>query len=74
MFQLIRKAVSSKKTLQNRGGRFLTVYTGDGKYKNGKVLRAGYLRTKVQLASGGNRFVWNSDIDLVATDHDLIRV
>lgn len=74
MFQFIRKAVQGKKTLQNRGGRFLTVYLGNGKYKNGKVLRAGYLRTKVQLASGGVELVSNRNIDLVATDHDLIRV
>jgi hypothetical protein len=74
MFLFIKKILSSKKTLQNRGGRFLTVYLGNGKYKNGKVLKAGILRTKVQLSQGGIVFVSNRNIDLVATDHNLIRV
>ena len=74
MFLFIKKILSSKKTLQNRGGRFLTVYLGNGKYKNGKVLKAGILRTKIQLSQGGIVFVSNRNIDLVATDHNLIRV
>lgn len=74
MFKLIKKMMQGKKTLNNRGGRFLTVYLGNGKYKNGKVLKAGYLRTKVQLAQGGIVLVSNRNIDLVAADHDLIRV
>lgn len=74
MFLFIKKILSSKKTLENRGGRFLTVYLGNGKYKNGKVLKAGILRTKVQLSQGGIVFVSNRNIDLVATDHNLIRV
>ena len=74
MLQFIKKMVQGKKTLNNRGGRFLTVYLGNGKYKNGKVLKAGYIKTKVQLASGGVVLVSNRNIDLVATDHQLIRV
>jgi hypothetical protein len=74
MFAAIKKMVQGKKTLDKRGGRFLTVYLGNGNYKNGKVLKAGYLRTKVQLAQGGITLVSNRNIDLVATDHELIRV
>lgn len=74
MLQFLKKMVQGKKTLNNRGGRFLTVYLGNGKYKNGKVLKAGYIKTKVQLASGGVVLVSNRNIDLVATDHQLIRV
>lgn len=74
MLQFFKKMVQGKKTLNNRGGRFLTVYLGNGKYKNGKVLKAGYIKTKVQLASGGVVLVSNRNIDLVATDHQLIRV
>lgn len=74
MLQFFKKMVQGKKTLNNRGGRFLTVYLGNGKYKNGKVLKAGYIKTKVQLAAGGVVLVSNRNIDLVATDHQLIRV
>ena len=74
MFAAIKKMVQGKKTLDKRGGRFLTVYLGNGNYKNGKVLKAGYLRTKVHLAQGGITLVSNRNIDLVATDHELIRV
>ena len=44
------------------------------KYKNGKVLKAGYIKTKVQLAGGGVVLVSNRNIDLVVADHDVVRV
>ena len=74
MFGLFKKMVQGKKVLGNRGGRFLTVYLGNGKYKNGKVLKVGYIKTKVQLAGGGVVLVSNRNIDLVVADHDVVRV
>lgn len=74
MFGLFKKMVQGKKVLGNRGGRFLTVYLGNGKYKNGKVLKAGYIHSKIQLSRGVVIKVANRNIDLVAADHDLLRV
>lgn len=77
MFKLIaaiKKAISSKQTLDNREGRFLTVYLGNGQRRNGKVLKAGYYKTTVQLAAGGSVKVKNRDIVLVSADHKLTLV
>lgn len=70
----IRKATASKSLLATREGRFLTVYLGDGKRKNGKIIKPGYLRSTVQLAANGQLIkVRNQDIQLVSTDHSLVR-
>lgn len=71
----IKNAIASKKTLDNREGRFLTVYLDNGKRYNGKVITPGYLRTMVQLAGNGQRIkVKNNAIRLVSTDHQAIKI
>lgn len=73
MLKAIKKALQSKKILDNREGRFLTVYLQDGKVRNGKVLRSGYLRSTVQIASTGAVIkVKNASIRLVSTDHTIV--
>lgn len=73
LFKAIKKAISSKKTLDNREGRFLTVYLDNGQRKNGKILRSGYLSSTVQLAYGPVIKIKNRQINLVATDHSLVK-
>jgi hypothetical protein len=77
MFNLIaavKKAISSRKTLDNRQGRFLTIYLDNGQRKNGKVLQPGYISSKVQLAYGPVIKVRNNRINLVATDHAIVKL
>jgi hypothetical protein len=70
----IKAALQSKKTLDNREGRFLTIYLDNGKRYNGKVLAPGYLKSEVQLAINGQRIkVRNNQIKLVSTDHAVIK-
>jgi hypothetical protein len=74
IFNAIKKAISSRKTLDNRQGRFLTIYLDNGQRKNGKVLQPGYLSSKVQLAYGPVIKVRNNRINLVATDHAIVKL
>ena len=70
----VKKAISSRKTLDNRQGRFLTIYLDNGQRKNGKVLKPGYISSKVQLAYGPVIKVRNNRINLVATDHAIVKL
>jgi hypothetical protein len=74
IFNAIKKAISSRKTLDNRQGRFLTIYLDNGQRKNGKVLQPGYISSKVQLAYGPVIKVRNNRISLVATDHAIVKL
>lgn len=74
IFNAIKKAISSRKTLDNRQGRFLTIYLDNGQRKNGKVLKPGYISSKVQLAYGPVIKVRNNRISLVATDHAIVKL
>ena len=74
LFNAIKKAISSRKTLDNRQGRFLTIYLDNGQRKNGKVLKPGYISSKVQLAYGPVIKVRNNRISLVATDHAIVKL
>jgi hypothetical protein len=74
IFNAIKKAISSRKTLDNRQGRFLTIYLDNGQRKNGKVLKPGYISSKVQLAYGPVIKVRNNRINLVATDHAIVKL
>ena len=75
LINAIKQAIVSKKTLDKREGRFLTVYLDNGKRYNGKVIRPGYLKTTVQLAGNGQHIkVSNKAIRLVSTDHAWIKI
>jgi len=71
MFKAIKAALENKAALSNRQGRFLTVYLDNWTHKNGKVLKAGYLRSTVQLAYGPIIKVKNRDIVLLAADRTV---
>lgn len=73
IIKLIKALRNNKKALSNRDGRFLTVYLNNGKRTNGKVIKAGYLESKVQVASTGSVIkVKNSDIRFTIADHTMI--
>ena len=71
MFKAIKAALENKAALSNRQGRFLTVYLDNWTHKNGKVLKAGYLRSTVQLAYGPIIKVKNRNIILLAADRTV---
>jgi hypothetical protein len=71
MIKLIKAALENKAALSNRQGRFLTVYLDNWTRKNGKVLKAGYLTSTVQLAYGPTIKVRNRDIVLLAADRTV---
>ena len=71
MIKLIKAALENKAALSNRQGRFLTVYLDNWTRKNGKVLKAGYLNSTVQLAYGPVIKVKNRDIVLLAADRTV---
>ena len=71
MIKLIKAALENKAALSNRQGRFLTVDLDNWTRKNGKVLKAGYLNSTVQLAYGPVIKVKNRDIVLLAADRTV---
>lgn len=74
MIKYIKTIAANKKALANREGRFLTIYQQGSKRTNGKVLKAGLLRSTVQVASTGAVIkVKNSAIRFTIADHALFR-
>ena len=76
--QAIKKAIKAvkairetKQAIDNRQGRFLTIYLDNWTRKNGKVLQAGYFSSTVQLAYGPVIKIRNRDIILLAADHTV---
>jgi len=74
IIKAIKAVISSKTALDNRQGRFLTVYLDNGQRKNGKILVPGYFTSTVQLAYGPVIKLKNSSIRLVSTDHAIIKL
>lgn len=71
IIKAFKAALESKAALDNRQGRFLTVYLDNWTHKNGKILKAGYLTSTVQLAHGPVIKVKNRQILLLAADHTV---
>ena len=71
MIKAIKAALANKAALSNRQGRFLTVYLDNWTHKNGKILKAVYLRSTVQLAYGPVIKIKNRDIIMLAADHTV---
>jgi len=74
ILKALKAVVNSKAALDNRQGRFLTVYLDNGQRKNGKILVPGYFTSTVQLAYGPVIKLKNSSIRLVSTDHAIIKL
>lgn len=71
IIKAIKAAIETKQAIDNRQGRFLTVYLDNWTHKNGKVLKAGYLTSTVQLSRGATIKVKNRQIILLAADHTV---
>jgi len=71
IIKTIKAAVETKQSIDNRQGRFLTIYLDNWTHKNGKILKAGYLTSTVQLSRGAVIKVKNRQIILLAADHTV---
>jgi hypothetical protein len=71
LIKAVKQTLETKQAIDNRQGRFLTVYLENWSRKNGKVLKAGYFTSTVQLAHGPTIKIRNRDIILLAADHTV---
>jgi len=71
LIKAVKQTLETKQAIDNRQGRFLTVYLDNWTRKNGKVLKAGFFTSTVQLAYGPTIKIRNRDIILLAADHTV---
>lgn len=73
MIKLFSVSVKFNRILGNRGGRFLSIYDGQGKRINGKVLTNRFFWVKFKHARTGKvEWVKNYNVAVVVADHQVL--
>jgi uncharacterized protein (DUF1330 family) len=73
MIKLLKVSIKFNRILGKRGGRFLSIYDGQGKRINGKVLTNAFFVVRFQHAKTGKvQWVKNWNMQVVVADHQVL--